>query len=254
MIRRIDAMKRTLVVDGSLFVYRIASALEEATQWEDDVWTLHADAKLGKQVIDTTLGNYKTKLNCNKIIIAEDAKDNFRHSIYPKYKSHRKKVRKPIIVKPLKEYLKQNYECVSLPGLEGDDVCGILATRPGNKGKVVVLSGDKDMRTIPGIHHFIHDESTEIVDEKTANYNFMYQTLVGDLTDGFGGCPTIGGVKASRVLANKKDLPEMWEAVVAEYKRQKLDEEYALTQARLARILRASDWDNKKKEPILWKL
>ena len=46
----------------------------------------------------------------------------------------------------------------------------------------------------------------------------------------------------------------MWEAVVAEYKRQKLDEEYALTQARLARILRASDWDNKKKEPILWKL
>ena len=49
MIRRIDAMKRTLVVDGSLFVYRIASALEEATQWEDDVWTLHADAKLANK-------------------------------------------------------------------------------------------------------------------------------------------------------------------------------------------------------------
>ena len=31
MIQRIDAKKRTLVVDGSLFVYRIASALEEAT-------------------------------------------------------------------------------------------------------------------------------------------------------------------------------------------------------------------------------
>ena len=229
MIRRIDAKKRTLVVDGSLFVYRIATALEEPTRWEDDIWTLHADAKLGKRVIDTTLGNYKTKLNCDKIIIAEDHKDNFRHSIYPEYKSHRKKVRKPIIVKPLKEYLKENYESVSLPGLEGDDVCGILATKPGNKDKIVVLSGDKDMRTIPGIHHFIHDDSTEVVDEKTANYNFMYQTLVGDLTDGFGGCPTIGGVKASRVLANKKDLPEMWEAVVAEYEKQKLDKKYALT-------------------------
>jgi DNA polymerase-1 len=44
----------------------------------------------------------------------------------------------------------------------------------------------------------------------------------------------------------------MWEAVLAEYKRQELDEKYALTQARLARILRASDWDNKKKKPILW--
>ena len=254
MIRRIDAKKRTLVVDGSLFVYRIATALEEPTRWEDDIWTLHADAKLGKRVIDTTLGNYKTKLNCDKIIIAEDHKDNFRHSLYPEYKSHRKKVRKPIIVKPLKEYLKENYESVSLPGLEGDDVCGILATKPGNKDKIVVLSGDKDMRTIPGIHHFIHDDSTEVVDEKTANYNFMYQTLVGDLTDGFGGCPTIGGVKASRVLANKKDLPEMWEAVVAEYEKQKLDKKYALTQARLARILRASDWDSKKEKPILWKI
>ncbi|WP_075501808.1 hypothetical protein [Candidatus Pelagibacter communis] len=254
MIRRIDAKKRTLVVDGSLFVYRIATALEEPTRWEDDIWTLHADAKLGKRVIDTTLGNYKTKLNCDKIIIAEDHKDNFRHSLYPEYKSHRKKVRKPIIVKPLKEYLKENYESVSLPGLEGDDVCGILATKPGNKDKIVVLSGDKDMRTIPGIHHFIHDDSTEVVDEKTANYNFMYQTLVGDLTDGFGGCPTIGGVKASRVLANKKDLPEMWEAVVAEYEKQKLDKKYALTQARLARILRASDWDSKKEKPILWKM
>ena len=254
MIRRIDAKKRTLVVDGSLFVYRIATALEEPTRWEDDIWTLHADAKLGKRVIDTTLGNYKTKLNCDKIIIAEDHKDNFRHSLYPEYKSHRKKVRKPIIVKPLKEYLKENYESVSLPGLEGDDVCGILATKPGNKDKIVVLSGDKDMRTIPGIHHFIHDDSTEVVDEKTANYNFMYQTLVGDLTDGFGGCPTIGGVKASRVLANKKDLPEMWEAVVAEYGKQKLDKKYALTQARLARILRASDWDSKKDKPILWKM
>ena len=60
-------------------------------------------------------------------------------------------------------------------------------------------------------------------------------------------------VVRSRILANKKDLPEMWEAVVAEYKRQELSESYALTQARLARILRAQDWDSKKKKPILWR-
>ena len=36
-----------LVVDGSL-LYIEVSALEEATEWEDDMWTLHADAKLGK--------------------------------------------------------------------------------------------------------------------------------------------------------------------------------------------------------------
>ena len=47
MLPKINAKKRTLVVDGSILVYRIASALEEATQWEDDMWTLHADLKLG---------------------------------------------------------------------------------------------------------------------------------------------------------------------------------------------------------------
>ena len=39
---------------------------------------------------------------------------------------------------------------------------------------------------------------------------------------------------------------------LAEYKRAKLDEEEAITQARLARILRASDWDSENKKPILW--
>tara|TARA_R100001530_G_scaffold88489_1_gene61618 strand:- start:3501 stop:4271 length:771 start_codon:yes stop_codon:yes gene_type:complete len=253
MIKQIDNKKRTLLIDSSILVYRIASALEEATRWEDDMWTLHADAKLGKRVLDTTIRNYKDRLNCNKILIAEDHKNNFRKEIYPEYKSHRKKIRKPIIVKPLKEYLKSEYECISYPNVEGDDVCGIFATTPKNKDKVVILSGDKDLRTIPGIHHFIHDDSTEIVDEKSANYNFMYQTLVGDLTDGFSGCPKIGAIKASRVLANKKDLPEMWEAVLGEYKRANLNKDYALTQARLARILRASDWDNARKKPILWR-
>ena len=52
MLPKINAKKRTLVVDGSILVYRIASALEEATQWEDDMWTLHADLKLGKRVLD----------------------------------------------------------------------------------------------------------------------------------------------------------------------------------------------------------
>ena len=70
MIKQIDNKKRTLLIDSSILVYRIASALEEATRWEDDMWTLHADAKLGKKVLDTTIRNYKDRLNCNKILIS----------------------------------------------------------------------------------------------------------------------------------------------------------------------------------------
>ena len=50
------------------------------------------------------------------------------------------------------------------PGLEGD-VLGILATSKKYKDKCIILSSDKDLRTVPGLHHFIHDGSTELVDE-----------------------------------------------------------------------------------------
>ena len=63
------------------------------------------------------------------------------------------------------------------------------------------------MRTIPCFHHFIHDNQTELVDEKTADYYFMFQTLTGDTSDGYSGCPSVGAIKAERVLfkVNKKE-------------------------------------------------
>ena len=103
MIKKVAEKKRTLLIDGSVIVYRIASAIEEATEWEDDVWTLHSDAKLGKEILDNQINHYKKKLNCGDIEIAMDDKVNFRKEIYPDYKSNRKKNIKPIIVKPLKE-------------------------------------------------------------------------------------------------------------------------------------------------------
>ena len=255
MVGKTKIKKRKLLVDGSVLVYRIASALEEATEWEFDMWTLHADFSLGKETLDNSIKYYLQKLNCDEAIIALDDKVNFRKEIYPNYKSNRSGTRKPIIVKPLKEHLNKNYKCIIYPGLEGDDVLGILATSPEYKDNSVILSSDKDMRTVPGLHHFIHDGSTELVDEQTANYNFMYQTLKGDMTDNYPGVPGVGDVKAQRVLAlSPKDLPSMWNAVVAEYKRANLNEQDALTQARLARILRVTDWDNKKQKPILWNI
>ena len=254
MVRKLRAKKRTLLVDGDIVCYRIATAIEEATEWEDDMWTLHSDAKLGKELLDNALSKYLKQLNCNDIVIALSDKNNFRKKLFPEYKSHRKKIRKPIIVKPLKEYIYKKYSTYRLPDLEGDDTLGILATSK-YKDNCVILSSDKDMRTIPCFHHFMHDNHTELVDEKTANYYFMFQTLTGDSTDGYSGCPSVGAIKAERVLYNsEKTLPSMWKAVVEEYKRNNLTEKDALLQARMARILRSSDYNFKTKKPILWRI
>ena len=86
------------------------------------MWTLHADFNLAKQTLENAIKHFYEKLNCDEIIIALDDKENFRKTVYPDYKSNRKKIRKPITVKPLKDYLKSKYHCVTYPGLEGDDV------------------------------------------------------------------------------------------------------------------------------------
>jgi hypothetical protein len=45
----------------------------------------------------------------------------------------------------------------------------------------------------------------------------------------------------------------MWKDVVKAYEDKGFTKKDALTQSRLARILRIEDWNAEKKEPILWK-
>ena len=81
-----------------------------------------------------------------------------------------------------------------------------------------------------------------------ADRQFFTQTLTGDVTDGYSGCPKIGPKTAEKVLG----MSPNWRLVVNAYQKEKLDYNYALTQARLARILRSTDWDDEKGEVKLW--
>ena len=86
------------------------------------------------------------------------------------------------------------------------------------------------------------------ISKEEADYNHLYQTLIGDTADNYKGCPGIGSVGAHKIL----DESPTWEAVVAAFEKKGLDEEEALLQARVARILRAEDYDFKKKVPKMW--
>lgn len=200
------------------------------------------------------------RFDTNDAVICFSAPPNFRYTIDPTYKNNRASSRKPLGYALMREKLEAEFKCKSMPGLEADDVMGILATKPGNKHRIIV-SQDKDMKTIPTTiwtgKDLLH------ISDGAADYNHMYQTLIGDVSDGFKGCPGIGPVKAEKLLtvnAVASSISErayenrklMWSAIVAAYEKAKLTEADALVQARLARILRYSDWDTVKKEPILW--
>ena len=242
---------KVMIVDGDLVIYKITSGLEEAVNWGDDIWTLHADLAVGKQVFKQNMEWYKNYTKSKEIIIAFSDKLNYRQALDADYKSYRKKIRKPICYAEMRKWVQQNYNFYILPNLEGDDVIGILATQH-YKTNNVIISGDKDMRTIPSWHCFLGDDQLEYVDEQQADRNFCLQVLTGDQADGYKGCAGVGHVKANRLLHDKFSINDMWDTVIKEYERNKMTFEDAYHQARLARILRKGEYDFATSKPKLW--
>jgi DNA polymerase-1 len=212
-----------------------------------------------REVLDEMMDRVFERFETKEHLLCFSSPPNFRYTVDPTYKNNRANSRKPLCYVELREQVEADFKCKALPGLEADDVMGIIATTPAiQKRNPIIVSQDKDMQTIP-TSVWRQGELVNVTEEQ-ADYYHMFQTLVGDTSDGYKGCPGVGKVKAEKLLTvtNIPDMPpaelrEMrWAAVVNAYEKAGLTEQDALTQARLARILRFSDWDNEKKGPILW--
>ncbi len=290
-------MTRTLLLDGDITAYQFAVTSEKPIHWGDDLWTLHADAGPAKARMEDYLSNLMDELHGDRLIIALSDTENFRKDILGSYKENRKDQRKPTILRAMRDHMEENYEVWQRPGLEGDDVLGILSTSEKIvKGEKVVVSIDKDLKTIPGklinlqkagqeklegVIEDIRDGIFEVTEEEADLFHLM-QTLAGDATDGYSGCPGIGMTVAERILTPDEDggtyktveteyvpkrgknagetlikwvqepCDDLWEIIVSYYAKAGLGEEEALRQARVARILRNTDYDFKERKPILW--
>ena len=168
---------------------------------------------------------------------------NFRKKIYPDYKGHRNR-KKPCGYRRVITELEKRYKVVRIPELEADDAMGIYATfEPGN----IIVSPDKDMRQIPGKLYNL-EETVEVTEDEGMRWHLI-QTLAGDQTDGYGGVPGIG-VKRAIALLDKDGYT--WDTVVKAFKSKELDEDVALMNARLAKILTHTDYDAINKRVIPW--
>jgi DNA polymerase-1 len=254
---------RIALIDGDVIAYRASCAVEVATQWEPGYWTWHCDETDVKRAIRDEIDRVMAKLDAHEYRVCLTTPTdvpNFRLGVLPTYKGKRSNIRKPLVLKPVRQWLIEGkYKALVRPTLEGDDVMGILATWPGLKGEKIIVSIDKDMKTIPGLYLRELDDDVVSIDEDEANAQHMLQTLMGDATDGYTGIPRVGPKKAEAILADatadaspQNYWADVWKAVVRAYADKQLGEEEALRQARVARILRASDYDFKTKRPILW--
>jgi DNA polymerase-1 len=261
---------RTLLVDTDMLIYRFAFAHESAMAWDEDTWTYRGDLGSAKSGLLYSIEEIAAELGANLAIhFLSDTKSNWRRDIMPQYKGHRAgwKIhrpgllppkpgpKRPMLWKPLREWLIAEHEARCVDGLEGDDLLGLAATDLGFGEDRIIVSDDKDMVTVPGLH-FAPDRPHDGIIEVTpgqAAYNHLKQTLMGDSTDGYSGCPGIGPKRAATVLGDLDCLqPAAWDVVCATYAAKGLTEEVALMNARVAHVMRGDDYNFETGEIKLW--
>lgn len=251
------------LIDADILAYQAAATSEKAIKWDDDIWTLHSFESEAQQHFANMVTTITEKSGCDTHVLCWTHSDNWRKDVLPSYKSNRVATRKPLVLSEIRKWGQENYESRIIPSLEGDDILGLMATDPTMKNKVIICTIDKDLKTIPGNHYNFAKDELFTVSLHEADLYHMSQTLTGDATDGYKGCPGIGAVTAKKILdaaieegslwADQKQLNGLfWEAVVKTYAKAGLGEEEALVQARVARILRFGEYAFKQQKVKLW--
>ncbi|XP_059442456.1 uncharacterized protein LOC132174791 isoform X1 [Corylus avellana] len=156
---------------------------------------------------------------------------NFRHTLYPAYKSNRPPT-PDTIVQGL-QYLKASIKAMSInvievPGVEADDVIGTLAARSVDDGyKVRVVSPDKDffqilspslrlLRIAPRGFEMVSFGMEDFAEKYGALKPFQFVdviSLVGDKSDNIPGVEGIGNVHAVHLITKYGTLENLLQCV-----------------------------------------
>ena len=235
-----------LLIDSDFLAYKAAQACEIGIDFGEDVIIAQSQFSEVLKVFHNELNKVTKAMMEDDFILYFSSTKNFRKKIYPDYKGHRMK-RKPLGYKRLVNYCRENHNFKLIEGLEADDTIGIEATQFADPNNIVV-SPDKDMRQIPSTLWNLTDDVVEITKDDGDRWHLI-QSLSGDPTDGYSGCPGIGVKRATELLDKNENK---WEAVCKAYRDRGLSDDDALLNARLAKILQKEDFDHDRNQPILW--
>ncbi len=265
-------LKRLLLIDIEILLYQYLHATSIDVSFGSPDVDKEADLAACQDQLGRGLEAIRERLG-GQMLICMSGPDNWRKTLCPTYKANRAKGKPPGFFK-MKRWILENYNWAMEDKLEADDVMGILSTGTEEDYEYlgveeiwpcqpVIVSTDKDMRTIPG---FLADfktkrEKIEYIPHFMADWNHMFQTLKGDSTDGYPGCPRVGAVGATEILKaaehaqetySRNFLEVVWESILWNFENVGLRGSDAILQARLARILRSGEFDFDKGEVQLW--
>jgi hypothetical protein len=279
-----DELPIELLIDGDVIAFTAASAAQHTKEDRFGFIMPFAQKAEGEAIVDNMMIGVYQLLNARKRrVLLSDPKENWRKDIWPAYKSNRKEVIKPLLLDHLKAYLVEKYGAYFVPTLEADDALGILSTQDGEGFKRIIVGRDKDFKTVPGFYHRLKDLDAkgrplihEISKWEAMRFH-IFQTLKGDMTDGYPGCPGLGDKRSQELVdtpvmlvrlerpitrgPRKGEMAPYWQAeptndywamITSHYQKAGQDEADALVTARLANILHADQYDEATGEITLW--
>lgn len=203
---------------------------------------------------------------CDSLIVcySHPSRRNYRKHLLPSQYKVARTGPKPGGYVEVMQAVVSRYDNMTIDGVEGDDVIGILHTSD-RFGETVSVSIDKDMRTLPGWYYNPNKMARpEFITENQATRFWMWQTLTGDAVDGYKGLRGVGPKKADAVLEGLPEdasphlyLKTAWERVFHKYVEvtkasSAIAHTLAVEQARMARILHRTDYCRETNEIKLW--
>lgn len=232
----------TALVDADSIIYRVGFAIEDKVIWneaeaeaglEEPEIEYYTDLNACFRTIDQHIENILFATEADDVFLVFTGKNNFRENNPLGYKEHRKELRKPEGFDEIKKYIQGKYHSKICDGYEADDY--VVYEYLNSNKDYVLCAIDKDvLYQTPGTHYnYITDDYVVVTEVEALRFGY-YQCLVGDVSDGYKGCPGIGKVKASKILEELTTEKEMWLAVVAAYEEKGLTIDDAINTMRLA--------------------
>ncbi|MCX8516052.1 MAG: hypothetical protein ORN57_03560, partial [Alphaproteobacteria bacterium] len=155
-------------------------------------------------------------------VVFDSARENFRHDIYPDYKSNRGETPQDLV--PQFPFFREAVQALGLPlveqnGFEADDMIATLTAAAVKQDFTVkIYSSDKDlMQLVNGQVKMIDPFKNKVIglDEVREKFGVApeqvadVQALMGDPSDGFPGLPGIGPKTASGLIQEFGNLENL---------------------------------------------
>lgn len=223
--------------DGSDLQEGIALSKDElaatAAMLPDD-WTITYNAVAEAEPLENALALAKRQLvrvmekldtdgyKFDRLELFLTGKGNFRETIakVKPYKGNRLLMEKPVHYQGLRRYLQNRWGALVINGWEADDEVAMQAARHDyDPEEVMIVSQDKDLRTVQGLLFNYRKNTYELLTPRQALVNFYRQILVGDQTDNIMGCYRTGEAAAKRLINEDMAEDEMYATVLAEFEK-----------------------------------